>query len=295
MKCPNCGKKMKGGVCKKCGYDASVKVEQPATSKTVAWKKYRVYDPANPNAVYSLEVSPQGQPNPALGVISSLPTRVQGVTASAAPQEETKSDDDSDRKLCIGAGWLLILQLIFSIVVNAFSVVEYADGNIFKAILYFLLSMGWLSLIGCVSMLLLGVLCFVKAKKSSSALNIAMGILFSILACSQLLGFVEYSVYFIHYFINGYQLLFHEYLILALQLLTVVESIGMAVIFFKGRSGKGSYVPAISEILQVLLLAVYYGINFYLYEYFSMLTVLSLLGNLMMAAALFLIGKAYKE
>ena len=287
MKCPNCGKKMKGDVCKKCGYDASVKVEEPTTPQTVAWKKYRVYDPENPNAVYSLEVSPQGQPNPALDVISSLPTRVQGVTASVDKQTETKLDDDPDRKLYIGAGWLLILHPILSLLINVFSRLSYTDIGIFQAFVWALGLVTFLEWIGYGSMFLLAVLCFVKAKKSSSAPNIPMGILFSVLAGLQLLSFAEYGVYLI----GAYRVPFYVYIILAHQVLMMVESIGMAVIFFKGRAGKGSYVPAISEILQIVLLAAYYG----LLSYFNLHTALLLLLNLMMAAALFLIGKAYKE
>lgn len=293
MKCPNCGKKLKKDVCKKCGYTpAEAESNQQIVSSAVSNAKFYINDPSG--ASYSMQVSGAAQPNPALNVISSLPTRVQGVTASAALQEETATEKNPRSALYIAAGWLLILQWIFSIVINAFSLIEYADGNIVKAILYFLLSMGWLSLISYVSTLLLGVLCFVKAKKADSALNIPMGILFSILACLQLLNLVEYSVYFINHLIYGFHFEFYLYLILALQLLSVVESIGMAVIFFKKRSGKASYLPAISEILQFALLAVYYGINFYLYEYFNILTIFSLLSNLMMVAVLFLLGKAHK-
>lgn len=85
MKCPNCGKKMKKDVCKACGYDPSAKPETPAAPvmNPAMRVNYYTYDPANPNVVYPMSVSGQGQTNPA--IVATAPMQTAAPAASTAP------------------------------------------------------------------------------------------------------------------------------------------------------------------------------------------------------------------
>ena len=62
MYCPNCGKKLKNGVCKKCGY-------QYTAPSTMVSAQYYVPDAQNPGVVYALQENGAAQPSPMYGEV----------------------------------------------------------------------------------------------------------------------------------------------------------------------------------------------------------------------------------
>jgi uncharacterized protein YkwD len=88
MKCPNCGKKMKKNICKKCGYDPAAKQEAPVLPASMR-VNYYTYDPANPSLVYPMAVTGEGMPNPALA--SMVPAKAEEPAAPLTKKEAKKA------------------------------------------------------------------------------------------------------------------------------------------------------------------------------------------------------------